>query len=432
MLGALGIGFGAYEITKFGKSILDSLVNYEYFSASLRTLMRGDEQVAKALQGQLVALAKETPFSLVEVQDATKQLLAYGFSAGEVTKNIRMLGDVASALKIPFGDIAYLYGTLKTQGRAYTRDIMQFTQRGIPILKELAKQFNTTEDAVMKFVEEGKVGFADVEQAFISMTSKGGMFFDMMKEQVKTTGGQLSMLGDNWEQLKVAIGQSQTGIIHSFISGLNLLVEKMGSAISLANKMEAAFSKYGAVGYSNVKKNIHNLKSYLFIEQAFSAMGMPDEISQALGYQTYANQQAEAAGKSKMAALTSKMNVAKMLQDVQRRYKAGEIDFQKYSNLSAILLQSYSELGGIAKTFDMKGTPATGTSTGGVSPDLSTAGTKASAPKYTQIHINVSEMKAADTIEISDAKGTDYRTISDKIMEMMAGALNDSQRMAVH
>ena len=198
----MGIGIGAAGVVSFGKAVVDSLVNYEYFSASLRTLMLGDAQAAKALENQLVETAKTTPFSLVEVQDATKQLLAYGFSAGSVVKNIRMLGDVASALKIPFSDIAYLYGTLKTQGRAFSKDIMQFTGRGIPIVKELAKQFKVADSEVMKLVESGKVGFKEVEKAFQSMTAEGGMFFDMMQQQAKTTGGQISMLGDNWEQLK--------------------------------------------------------------------------------------------------------------------------------------------------------------------------------------------------------------------------------------
>jgi len=432
-LGALGIGFGTYEVVRFGKAVVDALVNYEYFSASLRTLMRGDEQVAQALQTQLVALAKETPFSLVEVQDATKQLIAYGFSAGDVTKNIRMLGDVASALKIPFSDIAYIYGTLKTQGRAYTRDIMQFTQRGIPVIKELAKQFNVTEAEVSKMVEEGKVGFSDIEKAFQSMTASGGMFFNMMQQQSKTTGGQISMLGDSWEQLKVSIGQSQTGGINSITSALNYLIDAMGSSISLANKMDAAFSKYGAVGYSAVARNLHNLASYVGLEQLASAMGSPDEISQVLGYQTQANQRAQLASKSKMSALTEKIAVSKQLQDIRRQYKAGEIDFQKFSNISAVLLQSYSELGGIARTFDMKGNaPAPAGASTPTGAATAEAAARASAPKYTQIHINIAEMKAAENIEISNAKELDYRVVSDKLMEMITGALNDAQRMSVH
>lgn len=423
--GALGIGFGANQIVQFGKSVVDSLVNYEYFSSSLRTLMRGDEQVAQALQTQLISLAKETPFSLVEVQDATKQLLAYGFSAGDVTKNIRMLGDVASALKIPFSDIAYIYGTLKTQGRAYARDIMQFTQRGIPVVKELAKQFNVTEAEVSKMVESGKVGFADIEKAFISMTSQGGMFFNMMQEQAKTTGGRISALGDSWEQLKVNIGKSQKGIIASTVSFFDKMVSTLSQEFARKNYREEALSKSQ---YPDIGFGFQAGKDAIYLEaMAASAMGRE-----------------ERAAKGRGAAVFSLAQAERKYLDLKRQYKLSqmglklnkdedEITEKQYEQRAAILLKNISNLQGVLKSFGMKAKPEP-TAGAGATPtaDLSTAGTKASAPKYTQITINVSEMKAADTIEISDAKGTDYRTISDKIMEMMAGALNDSQRMAVH
>ena len=247
---ALGIGLGVAGITQFGKAVVDSLTNYEYFSASLRTLMKGDEGAAKALQEQLVTLAAKTPFSLTEIQDATKQLIAYGFAGGEVTKNITMLGDVASALKIPFQDIAYLYGTLKTQGRAYQKDILQFQQRCIPVVEELAKQFGVTKSEISKMVTEGKVGFTEVEKAFKSMTAEGGMFFGMMEQQSQTVGGQISNLGDNWEQLKVNIGKSQHGIISGTVGFLNEMVGAFTKVFQLNNQMNESFDKFGATKLS--------------------------------------------------------------------------------------------------------------------------------------------------------------------------------------
>lgn len=243
--GALGIGIGVASIVSFGTAIKDSLVNYEFFSASLRTLMKGDALAAKALEGQLVSLAARTPFSLVEIQDATKQLLAYGFAGGEVTKNISMLGDVASALKIPFIDIAYLYGTLKTQGRAYQRDILQFQQRGIPVVEQLAKQMGVSKEKVSELVTAGKVGFPEVEKAFQSMTAEGGMFFKMMETQTATVGGQISALGDNYEQLKVNIGKSQTGIISGTVSFFNSMVSGVSENIAQMNRFEEAQEQFG-------------------------------------------------------------------------------------------------------------------------------------------------------------------------------------------
>jgi len=324
LAGAMGIGIGAAGVVSFGKAVVDSLVNYEYFSASLRTLMLGDAQAAKALENQLVETAKTTPFSLVEVQDATKQLLAYGFSAGSVVKNIRMLGDVASALKIPFSDIAYLYGTLKTQGRAFSKDIYQFTGRGIPIVKELAKQFKVADSEVMKLVESGKVGFKEVEKAFQSMTAEGGMFFDMMQQQSKTTGGQISMLGDNWEQLKVQIGQSQTGIIAGTVSFLNTLVGALQEYFKISNQVTQGLEK-------------QNRTAFNWAEQLFNT-----DYSRLENFQKLLNQEfVDKPAQTLKEALDKQMALLGVMKEFRANLKAGTMTAADFLDKTALVKGVY-------------------------------------------------------------------------------------------
>ena len=251
---AIAGAFSVAAVVGFGKAVIDSLVNYESFSASLRVLMFGDRQAAKALEGQLVTLASKTPFSLVDVQEGTKQLMAYGFQAGTIVNNMKMLGDISSGVGKPLGDIVYLYGTLKTQGKAFSKDINQFTTAGINLLPKLAKQFKVAESEVMNLVEHGKVGFKDVEKAFQSMTSAGGQFFGMMDEQSKTTGGQISNLGDSWDQLKVHIGQSQTGIISGTITFLKDLISKVDATVEVLNTMHDAYAKKGAKQFTFIQR----------------------------------------------------------------------------------------------------------------------------------------------------------------------------------
>lgn len=229
---AIGAYFSGRAIANFGMAVVDSLKNYEYFSASLRTLLHRDKVAASALQGQLVQLAKVTPFSLVDVQSASKQLLAYGFKAGDVVRQMRLLGDVSSATGNSIGDVAYLYGTLRTQGKAMTKDLYQFTNRGINILPILAKNLKTTEGNIYNFAAAGKIGFKDVEKAFIEMTSKGGDFYNMMEEQSKTTGGKISNMGDVWEQVRIKIGRSQTGIISGTVNFVFEMANKIDKYLS--------------------------------------------------------------------------------------------------------------------------------------------------------------------------------------------------------
>lgn len=232
---ALYTGLSIRAVTRFGAAVVESLKKQEYFSASLKTMLHGNTMEAKALEAQLISLAKTTPFSLEEVQGGTKQLLAYGFEAGKITENIKLLGDVSAGVGQPLGEIVYLYGTLRTQGRAFAKDIYQFTGRGIPIVKELAKQFKTTEKEVANLVSEGKVGFKEIEKAFKSMTKEGGIFFNLMADQSKTVGGRISNLGDTWEQLKVNIGKSQRGIIASTLSWSEQMLDIINNHFVNAN-----------------------------------------------------------------------------------------------------------------------------------------------------------------------------------------------------
>ena len=245
---------GAFAISKvvdFGKAVVDSLQNYEYFSASLKTLMHGDADAAKSLQSDLVKLAATTPFSLVEVQNATKQLMAYGFASTQVTTNIRMLGDVSAGVGAPLSEISYLYGTLKTSGKVMLKDMQQFAGRGIPIYESLAKVLHKNTSEIGNMVSAGKVGFKDIEKAFQSMTSEGGQFYKLMEDQSKTVGGKISNMGDSWEQLKVHIGQSQKGIIASTIDFASSLISSIDEIVNHGNKLDEVFKKYNLKGYAS-------------------------------------------------------------------------------------------------------------------------------------------------------------------------------------
>lgn len=229
----------------FGKDAFQAYGKSEQFLTSLTTMFHGNKQEAKALDQQLKGFAIETPFELTEIRDATKMMIAYGSTSGGVVDEMRMLGDISSGVGSSLSEVAYLYGTLRTQGRAFAKDIYQFTGRGIPIVKELAKQFKVTDSQVMKLVEDGKVGFDEIEKAMRSMTQEGGQFHDMMSAQSKTLLGQTSNLSDAWDQLKTSIGASQEGILKGTISWATGMVKNLGTFFDTQNQITNSLNAYG-------------------------------------------------------------------------------------------------------------------------------------------------------------------------------------------
>ena len=145
--------------------------------------MLGSKQKAEELMTQMVRTAATTPFGLQDVASGAKQLLAYGVAAEDVNQTLIRLGDIAAGLSIPLGDLVYLYGTTRAQGRLYTEDLNQFTGRGIPMIQELAKHFGVAEGKIKDMVSEGKVGFEEVQLAIESLTNEGGKFGGLMEAQ---------------------------------------------------------------------------------------------------------------------------------------------------------------------------------------------------------------------------------------------------------
>lgn len=216
------------------------------------TTMLGSQEKAIQLLDEMSQFAARTPFNLPDIVNAGKQLLAYGFAQKDVIATTEMLGNVAAGLNIPIGDIIYLFGTLRAQGRAYTKDINQFTARGIPILDQLAKQYGVTTKEVFKFVEEGKVGFEDVEKAFESMTGKSGLFFNLMDKQSKSTLGTWSNFQDSITRLQVTMGEALLPTVVELLQGLIPLVAKVGEWAKanpeIVKGMVAAGLAIGAIG----------------------------------------------------------------------------------------------------------------------------------------------------------------------------------------
>lgn len=238
----MGAAFSAKEIVS---QIATIRGEYQKLEVAFKTMLQSEEQ-AMSLMKQLTQTAATTPFGLNEVANGAKQLLAYGKNASEVNDTLIKLGDIAAGLSIPLSDLIYLYGTTMTQGRLYTQDLNQFTGRGIPMIKELAKQFGVAESKVKDLVEEGKVGFPEVEKAIDSLTSKGGKFGGLMAEQSKTIAGQISNLQDSIEMMFNEIGKSQEGLISGAIGVAGKLIENYQQVGQTIAELVATYGVYKA------------------------------------------------------------------------------------------------------------------------------------------------------------------------------------------
>lgn len=184
---------------------IKSAQQLESFGAALRVLI-GDADKANAVFDDLYEFSAGSPFDWRSLSDGTRMLAAFGVEAEEIVPTLKRIGDVSSGTGNNIAELAELYGKAKVQGRLMAEDINQLTGRGIPIIQEFAKQFGVAESEVKGLVSSGVVGFANLEAAFVSLTSEGGKFFGMTEQMADTSAGRFARLKDSFEQVSDIVG----------------------------------------------------------------------------------------------------------------------------------------------------------------------------------------------------------------------------------
>lgn len=242
------------------KEIVSTLANvrgdFQQFEIAFETMLHSGEK-AKAMITDLANLAATTPFDMKGVVAGAKQLLAYGFAADQITDTMRRLGDISAGLGLNLQDLTWLYGTTMVQGRLFTRDLMQFTGRGIPMTEALAKQFGVTKDKVSELVTAGKIGFPEVEKAIKSMTDEGGQFGGLMEKQSHSITGQISNIKDTIEMAINDLGTQTEGLMNDTLDitskvidhwkGIGEVILAAASAIGLYKAMAVSVAVFNSV-----------------------------------------------------------------------------------------------------------------------------------------------------------------------------------------
>lgn len=222
---------------------------FQQFEIAFETML-GSGQKAKGMISDIANLAASTPFDMKGVVNGAKQLLAYGFAANEITDTMRRLGDVSAGLGLNLQDLTWLYGTTMVQGRLFTRDLMQFTGRGIPLTEELAKQFGVTKDKVSELVTAGKVGFPEVKKAIESLTNEGGKFGGLMEKQSHSITGQISNIQDTIEMAINDLGTQTEGLMNDALDITSKVIDHWKEIGEVILAAASAIGLYKAMAVS--------------------------------------------------------------------------------------------------------------------------------------------------------------------------------------
>ena len=243
------VAFAGFTVKQIISTLGTVRGEFQKYEIAFETML-GSGQKAKGMISDLADLAATTPFDMKGVVNGAKQLLAYGFAANEITETMRRLGDVSAGLGLNLQDLTWLYGTTMVQGRLFTRDLMQFTGRGIPLTEELAKQFGVTKDKVSELVTAGKVGFPEVKKAIESLTNEGGKFGGLMEKQSHSITGQVSNIKDTIEMAINDLGTQTEGLMNDALDITSTVIDHWKEIGEVILAAASAIGLYKAMAVS--------------------------------------------------------------------------------------------------------------------------------------------------------------------------------------
>lgn len=247
-----------FAVKNFLQELAQVRGEFELQQVALRAIMQ-DAKAADKTFGQLKGLAIESPFTFSELASYAKMLSAYNIDNDELFDTTKRLADLSAGLGVDMQRIILAYGQVRSAEFLRGQEVRQFSEAGINLVGELAKQFSELEGRVVSAgetfdkISKREVPFAMVKKVLDDLTSEGGRFYDQQRIQAETTYGMLRKLSDTYMQMLNDIGQSNDGVIKGSIQ---LLLDLMKNWDGVARILKTVVVTYGTYKALNIVNNI--------------------------------------------------------------------------------------------------------------------------------------------------------------------------------
>lgn len=239
--GILAGVFAVDKILEFGKHVVNLTAEFQKMEAVLTNSL-GSSSAAQRAMSMIADFAAKTPYSVNELTEAYVKLASRGIRA--TSKELESIGDLAAASGKSFDQLTEaILDSLSGENERLkefgviaqkTGETTQYTFKGV------TTEVKNTREAILEYM----VSLGQVEGVTGSMNSIS-----------ETLTGQISNLGDSFDQLFLTLGQQQSGIFSNTIKLVNDLTQGLTTLISTTDQLG---EKMAAKGVSDFAVKIEN------------------------------------------------------------------------------------------------------------------------------------------------------------------------------
>ncbi|MBM4525184.1 tape measure protein [Rhodococcus hoagii] len=168
-----------------------------------------------------LASVKGTSYGLGDAANIAASAVAAGVKPGQdLTRYLSLTADAASIAGVSLQEMGQIVNKVQTGGTAYTMEITQLADRGIPIWQWLAKEMNVTQSQLKKLVSEGKVDSAT--------------YFAAIEKNIGGAATAATTVSSAWSNTMAALGRGGAAALEPTFGRLTGWLSTATSAIDAA------------------------------------------------------------------------------------------------------------------------------------------------------------------------------------------------------
>lgn len=211
-----GLAFGLNEAKNFVDKIAETREYFQDIESSMKVFL-GSVEKSEKFTKELKDYAWYNMFEFSDLAKASQQMIAYGQDVDSIIPRLDQLSNVAAGTHAGLLEMVDAYNRAKSTGVVDSNAMKSWAVKGV-VIKDVLKEIGETAVGTT-------ITFEQLNKVLDHITGEGGMFHDLMKEQLNNISAEKGQLEDNLASMYNEIGEKLQGAIIKYYKIQSDMVE---------------------------------------------------------------------------------------------------------------------------------------------------------------------------------------------------------------
>lgn len=242
--------FATSKLIDFSKQIISVRGEIERLDISFETL--AGKRKGNALFKEIREFAVSTPMMMNDLAKGAQTMLGFNIQVEKVMPMLKAIGDISMGDAQKFNSLSLAFSQMSATGKLMGQDLLQMINAGFNPLSVISEKTGKSIGELKEEMEKGKISVEMVTDAFMTATSEGGKFYQMLTKQAKGIDGAFAEMKGAIDDALNAMGERTEGTIVSMANAGTYLAKHYDTILSILGAVIATYGTYKAALMVNV------------------------------------------------------------------------------------------------------------------------------------------------------------------------------------